>query len=298
MDPADINDLIKNKFAALSPRLQQAARYVIDHPEDVALNSMRTVAGLAGVDPSSMIRLARELGFAKYDEFRDRYRTLLLAGGITWTGRARRLRERKPASSTAALVHEISQQDQQNLQHAFGPDTILKLEGAKQIFEQARRVYVLGLRSLFPVAFYFHYLCRLFSTKTALLTATGGTFADDLRFLEDVDALIAFSYRPYSREAVRAVDFARSKDAKIIAVTDSKVSPIARAADLSIIVTNVSTSLLPTIVPSIGVAQALATLLLSESDEEAMHQIARSEQQLQRFNVYVEDSPRKGGKRR
>lgn len=293
MDPSDINKLVEQKFTSLSPRLQQAARYVIDHPDEVALSSMRTVAGLADVDPSSMLRLARELGFASYDGFRDRYRELLLAGSATWTGRARRLRDRKPAPEIAELVREIARQDQHNLQHAFSEDAIGKIEQATRIFMQARRVYVIGLRSLFPVAFYFHYVCRLFSTKTVLLTGTGGTLADDLRFLEEEDALIAFSYRPYARDAVRAVDYARAKKSKVIAITDSKVSPIARLADIAIVVSNVSASLLPTILPSLGVAQALATAILSESDESAMRQIGRSEQQLQSFSVYIDDAPAK-----
>jgi DNA-binding MurR/RpiR family transcriptional regulator len=295
MDPTDIDQVLEQKFTSLSPRLQHAARYVVDHPEEVALNSMRTIAGLAGVDPSSMIRLAREIGFSSYEEFRNQYRSRLLSGTATWSGRARRLRDRKPdVSGAAALVREIANQDQINLQQAFADETITKLEEAKHLFLNARRVYVMGLRSLFPVAFYFHYVCRLFSTKTVLLTGTGGTLADDLRFLENEDILFLFSYRPYARDAVRALSFARSKNAKIVGVTDSKVSPIARDADVAIIVSNVSPSLLPTIIPSLAVAQAVANAILSESDEDAIRQIERSEQQLQRFSVYAEDGRPKG----
>jgi DNA-binding MurR/RpiR family transcriptional regulator len=79
----------------------------------------------------------------------------------------------------------------------------------------------------------------------------------------------------------------------VIAVTDSKVSPIAKNADVVIIASNASTSLLPTVIPFLAIAQALATLLVSESSEEAMQRIARSEEQLASFRVYHEDLPRK-----
>lgn len=283
---SDIESLIEARFAGLSPRLQQAARYIIDNPRDVALSSMRAIAGRANVDPSSMVRLAQELGFPGYEELRDRYRNKLLSAEGTWSRRARDLQGRNEDPSLAPLVREILDQDQANLERTFSAETISALGDAKRLIDEARSVYVLGLRSLFPVAFYFHYACRLFNTKTVLLTGTGGTFADDLRMARPEDVILAFSYQPYARDAVRATQYVKSQGAKVIAVTDSKVSPVAKHADVSIIVSNTSTSLLPTVIPFFAISQALATLLASESSEDVIRQIARSEEQLMAFQVY------------
>src|SRR5882724_4026626 len=62
-----IIELIESRFPALSPRLRSAARFVLDNPEEIALHSMRAAAAKAGIHPSSMQRLARELGFAGYE---------------------------------------------------------------------------------------------------------------------------------------------------------------------------------------------------------------------------------------
>jgi len=286
---SDIEDLIEARFASLSPRLQQAARYIIDNPRVVAVSTMRALAARADVDPSSMVRLAQELGFSGYEQVREYYRRKLLSEEGPWSRRARDLRSRNEDSRLAPLVREILEQDQINLERTFSAETIASLGEAKTLIEGARSVYVLGLRSLFPVAFYFHYACRLFNTKTVLLTGTGGTFADDLRLARAEDVILAFSYQPYARDAVRATEYVRGQGAKVIAVTDSKVSPVAKNADVSIIAWNSSTSLLPTVIPFLAIAQALATLLVSESSEDAIRQIARSEEQLFAFDVYSDD---------
>lgn len=289
----EVEDLIGQRFGELSPRLQQAARYIVDNPEEVAVSSMRAVAGRADVDPSAMVRLAQELGFAGYDDLRERYRRKLVVGSGTWSGRLQRIQSRKDDSSAAALVREILTQDQLNLEKTFSAETVAALEKAQKLIGEARHLYVVGLRSLFPVAFYFHYACRLINTKSILLTGTGGTFADDLRLAKHDDVMLVFSYRPYARDAVRAVDFLKSQGARVIAVTDSKVSPVAKNADAVIVVSNASTPLLPTVIPFLAIAQALATLLVADSSDVVNQQIARSEEQLTRFRVYHDDLPRK-----
>jgi DNA-binding MurR/RpiR family transcriptional regulator len=289
MPDAGIDKLITDQFESLSPQLRLAARFAIDNPDEIALSSMRNVAAQAGVRPSTMLRLARQLGFAGYDELRELFRARVKAGAdSTWSVRARDLRKSSQSSSGHALIDRLLADEHDNLQKTFDAETAKSLRQACQIIGSSRLVYVLGLRSLFPVAFYFHYVCRMFMGKTVLLTGTGGTFADDLRRVEKGDAVVAFSYHPYARDSVKAVTFAGKKGAKVIAITDSRVSPIMTPAKVGIVVSNTTPSLFPTILPAFAVAQALAALLIQESGEETMANLARTESQLAAFGVYFD----------
>lgn len=294
----DVDELIERRFPGLSPRLQQAARYIVDNPQHVAVRSMRDVAGSASVDPSTMVRLAQDLGFKGYEALRDCYRRKLLDVEHAWTGRAKRLRSRSGGADAGMILGDLLEQSQRNLAHTFAPEQLAALDKARDMLHAARSIFVVGLRSLFPIAFFLHYELRLFSSKSVLLTGTGGTFADDLRLARREDVAIVFSYRPYARDAVRAVEFAKAQGASVIAVTDSKLSPVARKADLAIIVSNSSTSLLPTVVPFLAVAEALATLMVSVGGEETMRALARSEEQLRSFRVYEDEGRRRGATRR
>ncbi|WP_244195954.1 MurR/RpiR family transcriptional regulator [Paraburkholderia susongensis] len=289
--PLTIDKLVEQRFSALSPKLREAARFVIDRPEEIAMNSMRTAAVRASVHPSTMLRLARELGFDSYEPFRDEFRTWLAnRGAVSWAGRAETLRGQRTDSHKEHLIEKIVDQEVFNLRNTFEPRTISKIVEARTLFGEARNVYVLGLRSLFPVAFYLNYVCRMFNDKTVLMMGVGGTFADELRTVDERDVMIVFSYRPYARDTLKAVKFARSCGTRIVAVTDSKVSPIATCADVAIPVLNTTPSLFPSIGPAFLVAQALVSLLVAESGEDTMAKIARSERQLTEFGVYVSDN--------
>jgi DNA-binding MurR/RpiR family transcriptional regulator len=282
-----IIELIEERFASLSPRLRGAARFVLDNPEEIALHSMRTAAGKANIHPSSMQRLAKELGFDGYEAFRDRFRERVMSGATdSWSRRAQTLRGRGSNAKRIRLMEDIAAHERLNLERTFTPEIEAGLLAACAVIGKARRVYVLGLRSLFPIAFYMHYVCRFFTTKTVLLTGLGGTFADDLRDADQRDALIAFSYRPYANQTVTAVTYARAHGVPVIAVTDSRVSPIAGEPGVSIIVSNASPSLFPSILPAFALTQTLVALLVADSGEEAMTKIARTEEQLDSFGVY------------
>jgi DNA-binding MurR/RpiR family transcriptional regulator len=284
-----ITALIERRFAGLTPQLRKAARYVIDNPDEIALHSMRTIAKRAEVQHNVMLRLARVLGFDSYDTFRDRFRNLMVNGPHpTWLDRAKSLRQTFPSGPNARLVAEYLGQEMANLQDSFGADVVDKLDRAVVVLNEARNIYVVGLRSLFSVAFYFHYVCRLFMNKTVLLTGTGGTFADDLRRVGKEDALVVFSCQPYAKDAVMAVDFARNRGTRILAVTDSKVSPVVSAPGIGFVIANSSTSLFPTVLPALAIAQVLATLLVSTGDEELLANVERSQKQLNSFGVYAE----------
>jgi len=281
-------ELLRSRLLSLSPRQREAARFVIDNPEQIALHSMRTIATRAGVHPNVMIRLARELGFESYAPFRQQFRNWIVAKGPTnWVGRAQDLRQQLGSPRTD-LVGAYIQQEVDNLNATFERGIVVRLNEAAALIAESRQVYVLGLRSLFSVGFYFHYVCRMFMRKSVLLTGTGGTFADDLRNVDRSDVMIAFSYQPYAHDTVKAVDFARERGARTIVVTDSKDSPVVSKEGVTIIVSNTAKLLFPSMLPAFAVAQMLATLLVAEGSEETLAEIARSEAQLNRFGVYIE----------
>jgi DNA-binding MurR/RpiR family transcriptional regulator len=287
MDLAPLNKRIERRFAALSPRLRTAARYALDRPDEVALHSMRALAARAGVPPSTMNRLARELGFAGYEAFRAPFRQWLQQRQISFTERARALRERARHDKATALISDLMAADVADLQETYTSLGEKQLVAARQLLAAAPRIFVLGTRSLYPVAFAFHYACRMFMDTTILLTGQGGTFADELRRVRKGDVLLAIGYDPMPRDMLRAVDFAREAGARILALTDSAVSALAERAELVLPVRSDSPSFFGSAVPALSVAQTLAALLLAEGGEVVLRRLERSERQLVGLEVYA-----------
>ncbi|WP_160287261.1 MurR/RpiR family transcriptional regulator [Pseudomonas sp. QL9] len=288
MDKAQIEKHIENSFSKLSPTLQRAARYVLDHPNDIALESMRSVAAKAKLQPASMLRLARQLGFDSYEDLREIFRNWLTERDSPFSQRADALRRRSHDDQTGGLISEMLSTEMGNLEATFSAERYEQILAAHEVLTRAKHIYVVGLRSLFPAAYYFSYVCGMFLNNTTLLSGIGGSFADELRRIGPDDALVAFSYHPYAQDALRAVSFSRERGARIVSITDSPVSPIAAPADVLVVVRNATPSLFPSVVPALAVSQTLAGLLVANSNEDSLREIANSEAQLKSFQVYID----------
>ncbi len=94
------------EFDELPGQLQLCARYIIDHPHEVGLQSMRTLAQAADVHPNSFVRLARQLGFDGYDAMRERFRDFVRGGIGSSPDRVHWLREmhRQGGSTASAML--------------------------------------------------------------------------------------------------------------------------------------------------------------------------------------------------
>ena len=284
-----IVDTLKARYPEFSPQLRKAARFAIDNPSNIAMYSMRAIAKQAGVQHNAMVRLARELGFEGYDQFRDMFRNSITRGDdASWLARAQSIRERFPVGSNSQIVGEQFLQELENLQQTFDESIAAKLNEAVRLIHGAQKVYVLGLRSMFSLAYYFHYTLRMFDSRSVLLTGLGGAVADDLRTAGEKDVLIVFSYRPYARDTVTAVEFAKRRRCRIIAITDSEMSPVNTDKGVNILVRNNAVSLITSLLPAFGVAQMIATMLLTEGDPRTIQRLEETQDQLDRFNVYYE----------
>ena len=107
MKSVALADRLKSDFDTLSVRFQEAARWVIDNPADVALLTTREQARRAGVSPATMTRLAQHFGLTGYDEVRKLYADAVRRRPESFRGRAQELLERRKAEGDEALVQDI-----------------------------------------------------------------------------------------------------------------------------------------------------------------------------------------------
>ena len=59
---------------------------------------------------------------------------------------------------------------------------------------------------------------------------------DQIAGIGSGDVLLALSFRPYAQLTIRLCQYAKSRGARIVALTDSKLSPLFRLADESVFV--------------------------------------------------------------
>lgn len=281
----DLTDTMRLQFTEMSTQLQAAARYVLDHPQEVAVDSMRTIAMRAGVQPATMVRLAQALGFEGWSALRDIHIGQILTQPEPYATRARELvRNAEPRT----LIAESFQAQHANLAHAEAQNPQSMLNAAS-LLANARTVHVAGFRACYSIAFTFHYLYRFFRSSVSLLNGEAGMLELQLRAICQDDVTVIISFAPYSQESRAVVHAAKEQGSRIIAITDSTAAPIALAADETILFSVGSPSFFPSITSGVAVVEALIETVMAQSGEAAVSQIRSAERQLRDLKAYDAD---------
>lgn len=294
MNVDTIAHLLQQAWPNLSPQLQQAARYILAHPEEVALSSMRRVAAQADVQPSTMVRLSRAIGFGGFDEMRKPYCDWLRGGEGAYEARAKALRTRD-GGRIAGVIGEMVVSDTQALaESCCGADKRSeRLEAAAKQLWNARRIYVLGLRSCFSLAHYFHYTCSMVHDDCRLVDGAGATYRDGLQGMTDQDALLVFSFRPYAQDTVDLTAEARALGAAVVAVTDPGASPVGAGDEISLPVDTSSANFFQSLTAAQAVAQHLLAALVLVSGDQGLAAIKASEARLKASAAYWQEPKRR-----
>lgn len=292
MSGASVSEGILAAYDSLPSQMQAGARWLLDNPEDVALLSMRAQAQRAGVTPATMSRLAKRLGFDGFEDLRSVYGQALRQRSVGISGdslrhKAETMISRRNKKGKDSLAADILSLSAEHIRHLTSPSQLQKIAAAARTISQARRVYVQGLRSSFAVAFYFHYVRSLLGDEAVLLENSGGTGLDPLRRIRARDVLVAVSMSPYTQLTVAGVDFARTRGARIVAITDSMASPICDRDDDVIIVPTTTQSFFHSMTPAFAVAECLAALVAAEKGDDALEALSESEAQLLAFHAFL-----------
>ena len=277
--------LLVDSYPKLTPQLQKAARFMMEHPAEIGLNSMRSVARDAGVKPATITRLTKTLGFPEYDALREPFRQRLRSSSPEF---ARRLESVQKLGETdeKSLFADLRAQEISNIERSLSDDNYVVMDAAAQTIHESRRIYVLGLRGAHAPAFLFHYAYQLFQRNSQLLDTAAGIFADQLRGIGPEDSLLVVSFPPYTQLTIDAVEYAADAGAKIVAITDSYLSPAANAAVHTIVTKNASPSFYHSFTGAMAVVQALITLLVTKAGGDAVEIVREAEKQLSRISAY------------
>jgi DNA-binding MurR/RpiR family transcriptional regulator len=290
---AELVSDLRSQFGALPPQIREAARWVIDHPVDVALLSLREQARRSGVAPATLTRLAQRFGLTGYDEIRQLFAEALRERPATFRGRAQELLARHDSEGDAALAQDIFASLTRHLQALSSAEAIRRVVAAAEMMAEADHVFCFGQRSSFAVAFIFHYVRSLFGSKSILVDGPGATGRDALRTIGRGDVMLAVTVDPYNRETVETARYVKSRGARVVAITDSELSPLAAVADRSVLIRTETPSFFHTMSPAFAVAECLAAIIAARRGGETLAGLAESERQLAAFNTYIVRKKRK-----
>jgi len=288
-DVASITRRLEGDYQSLAPQLRKAARYVVKAPTEVALYSLREVAARAEVGPTTLVRLAAQLGFPSYNAFREAFREGLRSGADRYASNIEELQHYRGGATFEQLYRDTGEQIVQNINGAYSSIGAAQIAAAGHFMKSARRLYLLGLRANYSLSFYLHYVLRTFMANVILLEGRMGMLIDEIGDIGPKDALLAISYEPYALDAVKAVEHAAKQGAAVIAMTDTPLSPIARHATRLLVLPTTGTSFYQSLVPTMALIEGLICYLVARGGPRIVQQVKEEFQRRDDFGAYWRD---------
>ena len=288
-DVASITRRLEKSYQSFAPQLRKAARYVVKAPTEVALYSLREVAARAEVGPTTLVRLAEQLGFPSYNAFREAFRDGLRSGADRYATNVEELQHYRGGATFEQLYRDTGERIVQNISGAYSTISAAQIAAAGKLMKSARRLYLLGLRANYGLTFYLHYVLRTFMSNMVLLEGRMGMLIDEIGDIGPKDALLAVSYEPYALDAVKAVEHAAKRGAAVIAMTDTPLSPIARHATRVLILPTAGTSFYQSLAPTMALIEGFVCYLVARGGPRIVDRVKEEFERRDDFGAYWRD---------
>jgi len=263
--PTNLDSLraeIARKYDDLSPRLKQVASYVLDNPNDIALETLAVIADRCRVQPSTIVRFAKVFGYRGASQMQRLFRDEMIsvAPSPSYSERIRQFQRSSGAVDKLSpynVMREFAESNIIALEHL--KDAIREEDLAKSIdlIHGAHTIYLAGVRRAFPVASYLAYALSHVEKRAYLLDGVAGMTVEQSWMLSEEDVVIAISFQPYADETAGVVDRALANGASVIAISDSRLSPIAGNANVCFEIKDAEVRQFRSLTASLCLAQTL-----------------------------------------
>ena len=280
---------LTEEWDALTPEAQKAARYVLENPNDVGVSTVREIAEAANVKPNTFVRMARQVGFEGYEDFRAPFREAIRQGVVSFTDRARWLQDIRKSGDLGGLYADMVEGAIRNLEETFAGIDAEALKAAAEAIWSSRQVFTLGVGVNNANARNFTYLASTGMVQFHAIPREGATPTDDLAWADKRDVLIAMSMRPYRTEVVTAIEVAREQGLTIIGISDSPASPIIRNADHGFVIAVDTPQFFPSSVSTIALLETLLSFVIAVASDEIVDRVEQFHRRRHQLGIYMEE---------
>ncbi|WP_435660275.1 MurR/RpiR family transcriptional regulator [Leisingera caerulea] len=280
---------LTEEWDALTPEAQKAARYVLENPADVGVSTVREIAEAANVKPNTFVRMARQVGFEGYEDFRAPFREAIRKGGVSFPDRARWLQDIGKSGELGGLYADMAAAAIRNVEETFSGINAATLEAAAHAIWDSRQVFTLGVGVNNANARNFTYLASTGMKQFHAIPRPGSTAVDDLAWADGQDVLIAMTCKPYRAEVIEAVRIAREQGVAVVGISDSPASPVILNADHGFVVAADTPQFFPSSVSTIALLETLLSFVIAVSSEEIVERVENFHKRRHQLGLYAED---------
>ena len=281
-----MNDLItkiQSELPGFSKGQKQIARFILEHYDKAAFMTASRLGVTVGVSESTVVRFATELGYDGYPHL-QRALQEMIRNKLTSVQRMEVAGDRMGGRD---VLQTVLHADTDMIRVTLDEIDRDAFQGAVDALMGAKRIYILGVRSSSALAsFLGFYFNLLFENVTLVHTNSVSEIFEQVLRVGPGDVLFGISFPRYSKRTLSAMKYARDRGARVIALTDSQLSPLARVADHVLLARSDMASFVDSLVAPLSVINALIVAVGMSRRDEIEQTFNKLERIWEEYDIY------------
>lgn len=282
----ELKNRINASYSKMSKGQRMIATYITDNFDKAVFLTAAKLGDIVGVSESTVVRFATALGYKGYPEFQKALEEMVR----NKLNSLQRMEVTYGRITQSNVLESVLNSDAEKIK-----DTLSNID--ERIFDiavdtilNAKKIYVIGIRSCAPLASFLAFYLNLIFPDIILLNTTSSAevFEQMIRISSD-DVIIGISFPRYSMRTLKALEFANSRSAKIISITDSINSPMNLYSSCNLIAKSDMASIVDSLVAPLSVINALIVSLCMRKQEDVTKNLEVLEQIWDEYQVYEND---------
>lgn len=277
---------IEDGYSKFSKGQKKLAEFIREDYDKAAFLTAAKMGEEVGVSESTVVRFATALGYDGYPGFQKALGELVR----TKLNSIQRMEVTYGRISQGQILASVLQSDIEKIKLTMDSIDHEAFELAVDTILNAKKIYVIGIRSCAPLAsFLCFYLNLVCDNVTAVNTNSSSEIFEQLIRISEDDVIVGISFPRYSMRTLKALEFASNRKAKVITLTDSVHSPMNLYSSCNLIARSDMASIVDSLVAPLSVVNALVVALCMKKQNDVITTLETLEEIWDEYQVYSKD---------
>ena len=274
---------LQDRMPAFSKGQRLIAHYMLESYDKAAFMTAYKLGKTVGVSESTVVRFAVELGYDGYPSMQKALQEVV----VTRLTSVQRIGVASDRFENQDILSMVVHSDMEKLRQTLDTVDRSEFQAAVDAILGAGRIFILGVRSAAPLAsFLGYYLNYMFQNVHVVTSSGAGEMFERIVGIRPDDVVVAFSFPRYSASTVKGVQYCRSMGAKVIGLTDSRLSPLGAESDHVLVAKSNMVSLVDSLVAPFSITNALIVAVAARKERELAQTFDNLERIWEEYNVY------------
>lgn len=279
----DILLVLQKKAPTFSKGQRLLARYITESFDKAAFMTASRLGATVGVSESTVVRFAVELGYDGYPDMQKAMQDMVLNRLTSF----QRIEVANDRIGNQDVVSTVLQSEIVKLQQTAEMLDRGDFRAAVKAIQDAKKIYILGARSVAPLASFLGYYLGFMFENVQIVTASGASeMFEKLIASRSEDVVVAISFPRYSAATVKGAQYCRTTGATVVGITDNRLSPLGQHCDHILLAKSDMVSLVDSLTAPLSVINALLVALASGREHILEKTFNTLEQVWEEYNVY------------